>query len=503
MSNRRLFTNSILSIAAKVVGAGIQIVCLPALLRVYGKSDYGLIAIALSLNTFVAIMQMGLPTSVPKFVAQWLGKGENANLQSAMRSVSSFYFGVAFLNFLVLLVIAIFWIDLFHILPEKVDTLRNLLIITAVTSLFAIPASVLDQALAGAQELGFASNLQVGSNLLTGALVAFTYLHPESLKLTQFYALRCALMFLPVPFSLMRWRRHGSLYVFVPGWELSAVRPLLKYSLSIFVFGIFIIISRRFVSIILAMRASKDAGAAMTEFQVIDGFNIFLSMIASSLMAALVPHLSAAIARGDDDILRRSIVQGTKAIWGLGALIGFGMIMLAGEGLCVYVGPGFLHLKGWLMLYLCTSLFYLYNTAYASAVLSSDKLSPLGWATGLGCIVSLVVTWFSVPIFGAGGAVLGIVGYVIAYFCVTHFWYFPKYFKLNPIKQIFQILLPPIVAGLAMCIAGRWLISYVGSVNNWLNIALGAFAGTLVYGAFILLFYISPGEFRSLIKKAR
>jgi O-antigen/teichoic acid export membrane protein len=448
-------------------------------------------------------MQLGVPTSVPKFVAEWLGKGDHAGLRIAMRTVATFYSGVAILNFLFMLAIAMFWINIFQIAPDKVDTLRLLLFITAVTSLFAIPASILDQMLAGAQELGFASWLQIASSFLTGGLVALVFLQPALLTLTQFYVVRCCLMFLPVPFSLMRWRRYGNLGVFVPGWNLAAVRPMIKYSLLIFVFGIFIILAKRLAPIIVAMRASHDAGGAVADLQIIEGFNLFMSMIGVSLMTALVPHLSGAVARGDSDILRRSIVQGTRVIWGGGALIGFGMIMLAGEGLLIYVGSDFLNLKEWLTVYLCTSLYYLYNTSFASAIMSSDNLAPLGWVTGFACLASVVTTWIFVPEMGVGGAVLGSVAYVSVHFCITHFWYFPRFFKLNPIEQIFRIFLPPVAAGVAMCFVGRWVISYVGSNNSWLNIAIGAISGTLVYSSIVLAIYISPRELKGLLNRIR
>jgi O-antigen/teichoic acid export membrane protein len=503
MSNRRLFNNSAFSLSAKLVSAGIQLVSLPILIGIYGTSDYGLIAIALSLNTFAAIMQLGLPTAIPKFVAEWLAKGEGDNLQAAMRSIAGFYLVIACLNCIVLLAIALFGVDFFNVTPDGIEMLRNLLFITAATSLFAIPASVIDQMLTGAQELAFVSRLQMGVNVMTGALVTFAYLNPTSLSITQFYGLRCLLMFLPVPFSLMRWRRYGNLGVFIPGWDLDAVRPILKYSLTIFVFGVFIIISQRFTPIILAMQVSHDAGSEMTYFRIIDSFNIFLTMISGSIMAALVPHLAGSVAKGDEDILRKSIVHGTKVIWSFGALIGFGMIMLAGEGLSVYVGSEYHHLEGWLKLYLLTSLYYLYHGAIGSAILSSEKLAPLGWATGLGCIVSLALCWFFAPSQGVGGVVIGFAGYVSVHFMVVNFWYLPKYFKIDPVRQIFQILLPPVLAGIVMYFVGRWLISYIGSLNHWLNIGIGAVSGTLVYGALILGFYIKPRELRGWISKVR
>ncbi len=504
MSIRRLFSNSFWSITSQLTNSLIQIICLPVLISVFGKANFGLIVIAMSLNTFIAIIQLGLPTGLPKFVAEWLAKKENQTLTAAIRSVSSFYISLGIINFLVLLGIALFWPDIFKVNPDQIVTLKTLLIITAFTSLFAIPATVLDQTLTGAQELGFVSFLEMVKNLFFAGLVASIYFFPEWLSIIEFYILRCALMFMMVPRKILRWKRYGSIYVFLPGWNFKAAWPLLKYCLSLATFSLFIHLSERLRPVILGIRITADAGAVLSDFQIINYIRIFLLMLSASILKALIPHISGTSVNDSADMYRRTIEKGTKYIWALGALVGFGIIMLSKELLCIYVGAEYLHLQLWLVFLVAGTLYNLYSTPIASVILSSGRLSPMITATGAGCLISLTVCWVTAPRFGVGSFAISLVTYNIAHFLVTHFWYLPRYFNLKPIKQIVNYMLPPMVAGVVMCLAGRWVIDKLGIKNDYANIAIGITCGTLIYVSVIILTrYIRPSEGLELAAKLR
>jgi O-antigen/teichoic acid export membrane protein len=503
MSTRRIFKNSLFSIFAKVTNASIQLLSLPILLKVYGKGDYGLIIIAMSLNTFLTIVQLGLPTGLPKFVAEWLANGNHKQLHSAIKTVSSFYLTIALINFLTLLSIAFFCPDLFKVNPGQIRTLQTLLIITAITSLLAIPATLLGQLLIGAQELGFVSGLEMMKSLFFAGLVAFVYYDPEPLSISFFYALQCMLMFLMIPAELWRWTRYGSLKIFLPGWNFQDILPLLKYCLSLMVFSIFIAMADKLNPVILGIRVPFNAGETLADYQIINYIRVFLLMISGSFMVALIPHVSGAMAGGNRLIYRKTIRQGTKYIWTFGALIGFGVIMLSKEVLSIYVGPENLSLKIWLMVLVGATLYNLYATPIASVILSSGKLVPMLSATASGCLVSVLLCWFLTPRFGVGAVVISVAAYNLVNMSVTHFWYLPRYFDTKPIRQIVDIMLPPVFAGIVMCFAGRFIIDRMGCNNDYFNIAIGAVCGTAIYMSIIMMMYIRPKEALELYLKIK
>lgn len=501
MSTRRLFNNSFFTIAAKFTNAFVQFISLPILLKVFGKSDYGLIVIAMSLNTFIYILQIGLPMGFPKFIAEWLAKGERKQMHAAIQTVSSFYLAIALISFLILLSIAFFGTNLFKINLDQFNTLQTLLIITAITSLLAIPATVLNELLTGAQELGFIAILEMIRNVFFAGLVAFVYLHPEALSIVVFYILQCILMFLTIPLKLKRWMKYGSMTDLLPGWNFSAVLPVLKYCLSLMVFSIFVLLESRVQPIILGIRIPSNAGEALSNFQILDYMRTFLMMIGASFMVTLIPHISGAMATGNQQIYDKTIKQGTKYIWCVGALIGFGLIMLSKEVLSIYVGPENIVLQTWMIILIGATLYNLYATCISAAILSSGRLVPMMFATASGFLVAVLFNWFFVPIYGVGGVAFAVAAYNLVNLLVTHFWYLPRYFKIEPMRQILFVMLPPVFAGIIMCITGQHIIGLLGSNNDYINIAIGIVCGTLIYTSIIMLIYIRPKEFRELLSR--
>ncbi|MDZ8117325.1 lipopolysaccharide biosynthesis protein [Pontiella agarivorans] len=499
MTLSRLFSNSFFSILAKLFNALVQVICLPVLLRVFGKEDYGLIVIATTLNTFIAIIQFGLPTGIPKFVAEWLAKKEYNELESSVRTIVSFYILLGVINGLILITVAIFGISLFNVSSNQVQILRLLLMITAITSLLSMPATVLDQLLTGAHELAFVSKMQMVKNLSQGILVALVYFRSEWFTVPMFYGIQCGLFFLMLPGKVWCWSKHADLKVLLPGLNVRSVLPLLKYCISVFAFFMFMMIAKKLTPVVLAVRVNENVGLVLSEFQIINYIHMFLMMIAGSFTAALVPFISGATASGDSKMYQNTMVQGTKYIWAFGALCGFGIIMLSREVIAVYVGVEYMHLSLWLTVHIFASLYNLYNPAMSSVVLSSGILMPLVIVTALGAIVSILCCWWLAPVYGVGSVSIALLANNVISFLIMNFWYYPKYFHLKPFAQFFQVFLPPLFAGVVMVWLGQYIMQVIGITGDWMRIGFGAAIGAIVYTSLILILYIHPAEVKNLI----
>lgn len=155
------------------------------------------------------------------------------------------------------------------------------------------------------------------------------------------------------------------------------------------------------------------------------------------------------------------------------------------------VALSIIYLQKWLILLIIGCLYNLYNPVMSSVILCSGVFKPLIYATGTGCISSILLCWILSPHLGVGAAVVSLILFNGIVFCVTHFWYFPKYFKIKPLSHIINILLPPLIAGTIMCVTGRLIIYECGLTNNYINIVLVEIFGTAVYISLIMFFYIS------------
>ncbi len=499
--HRRLFSNSVSSVAAQLINALLQIISLPILFKVYGKEGYGLIAIAMSFNALITMLQLGLPTGIPKYVAEWIAKKDYSSMQKATSSVFSFYLLLAFVSLTLILGIRYYFIGYFKISPEQMPVFKELLIITAFVSFVSIPINYLDQLLSGVQEIAFISRQQMIKNILFACLVAFVYLNPTALSLVQFYMLTCVIMLLMVPSKVRKWLEYGTAKTFIPSWHYTETMPLIKYCLQLFVMGVFIIMADKLKPLILSLRSINNAAANMADYQIIYNVIIFLSMLSSSLIAALIPYISHEYFTGNKTVYKKIIQEVTKPIWAFGALIVFGIILFSKEFLIIYVGAENLYLKRWLIIFLAGSSYVLYTSCISAVVLASGRTLPYTIGTALGCLISLAVCWFLVPVTALGGMVYAFITYISILFVVVHFYYLRKIFGVSPFDQIIKVFLPPPIAGILMVFCIRNLLNFIGMTNPYLNILAGGAAGAMFYSVIILSVYIKPRDIKLIFNR--
>src|SRR5690606_35490023 len=71
-SVKRIFSGSAWGIMAKILDAAAKFVTIPLLVGYYGKVDYGLIALAFSLNAYLRLMDLGMNVGSVRFFSMWV-----------------------------------------------------------------------------------------------------------------------------------------------------------------------------------------------------------------------------------------------------------------------------------------------------------------------------------------------------------------------------------------------------------------------------------------------
>src|SRR5690606_41668064 len=83
---KRIFSGSAWGIMAKILDAAAKFVTIPLLVGYYGKVDYGLIALAFSLNAYLRLMDLGMNVVSVRFFSMWVAKGVWVRFQKVSRS---------------------------------------------------------------------------------------------------------------------------------------------------------------------------------------------------------------------------------------------------------------------------------------------------------------------------------------------------------------------------------------------------------------------------------
>src|SRR5680860_90360 len=105
-SVKRVFSGSAWGIFAKILDAGAKFITIPLLVGYYGKVDYGLIALAFSLNGYLRLMDLGMNIGSVRFFSMWVAKEEWVKIKKVSRSSIVFYGTIGLINSIIFILMA-------------------------------------------------------------------------------------------------------------------------------------------------------------------------------------------------------------------------------------------------------------------------------------------------------------------------------------------------------------------------------------------------------------
>ena len=105
-STRRVYKGVAWGVIANVVHAIYGFVAVPLLINYFGKSNYGVIVLANSVNVYITLLDMGLSTTNTRFFSNWLEKKDLDKLTKLFQSSIVFYIFIGAINALILIILA-------------------------------------------------------------------------------------------------------------------------------------------------------------------------------------------------------------------------------------------------------------------------------------------------------------------------------------------------------------------------------------------------------------
>ena len=83
---------------SKILNAFWGVVSIPLLLGVYGKSDYGILAVATACNGYMHLLDLGMNTGAVRFYSQWKALRNFDTIYKVARTNITFYLIIAIIN---------------------------------------------------------------------------------------------------------------------------------------------------------------------------------------------------------------------------------------------------------------------------------------------------------------------------------------------------------------------------------------------------------------------
>ena len=496
MDSKRVFSGSAWGVLAKILDALAKFVTIPLLVGFYGKADYGLIALAFSLNTYLRLMDLGFNVGAVRFFSMWAADRKWEKIAGVSRSSIVFYGVIGLINAVIFLVMSAYGQQLFNLTEAQLPLYRQMMVVLAFSTVLNWLSGVAIQLLSAMDELGFINRVTAFSSVLNFA-VALVAIQWQWDLITYFIGYTLATL-MPIPFYIWRLKvfpvpRRSLL---APRWDGAAFREILMYSLAIFVMGLFQLTANNLRPLLLGKFA--DGVEVLTDYRVIQTIAMLIVAFGGVFMQVLLPSTSKAYAAGNHQRIERMVFKATKYISIFLSFMVFVLMLNANEILLLYMGSDYSSLSLWLSLWLLTVLLSMHNTPVASLVLSTGKTRALVYSSAVACIVSLPITIIFAPTLQVGAAVVGYLVYMVLQIGFFYVYYIPKVLRLDGGRLFGRAFLPAAIGGMIALAGSRYLSGWLPLTGGYGTVMANTVIFGVIYLTYLLLFVLKPAAIREL-----
>ncbi len=449
MSQVRYFAGSFIwSVISKVSEAAIKFFTIPLMLHYFGKDNYGILTLAISTNAYMGLLTLGINTGAVKYFSQWIAEKKFKLIHSVSRTSISFYLIIGIINSIVLIVLALFGENLFHITTEQFQILQTMFFIMAFYAVINWSTSIFNQLLIANERITFIQQINIIKSIANLILIYLTIKFNISL-LSYFILFLTINSVYIIPFYIKA-KRFNLIDSFYPGNDWKNFKLIFRYSLAIFAMSIFQYTATQSRPLILSIFNSTGPGI-LAEYRIIEVFPVFIISIGSMIITILLPITSKLVQQKQYDKIADMAYRGTGITSILVCLLCFPIIINSNDIITLYVGTKYSFLSYWLQLWVFTILLYLHNSPVSSLVLSTGKTRVLVYSNAFACIVSVVANAILCKTIGVGSAVIGYTVYIVIHMSFYYLYFNNRILNLDSLK-IFKAFFIPTLISIIACL---------------------------------------------------
>ncbi len=425
-----IFSGVTWTIVNNLVNIIYGIVSVPVLINHFGKNEYGLISLALSVNVYIQLLDMGMTNSNVRFFSEFLAKEEEGKVQKLFSLTFLIYFIIGLFNSIILFGVAFFVEDLFKLNTDQAIVLKNLLWILALNAIFSWITICFDQFLRANELIDWIKRRSSLLKVLQFGILAGTILFELSI---EFYFMGYIfLSTIILPLTIFKTKNISPRLQLIFGTNKTLLKMVLPYAISIFSFSIFQFIAMNSRPIILG---NISGPGTVAEFNIMNTIVLVVTIISGSFMQVLLPVVTKMAVNSDWHSIHKIIYDGTKYVSIILSILIFTLIITVKEILILYVGEEYLNLSQWLIFWLLTLLLS-HRNVMTSLVFTETKLKTVSIMGAFAMFMALTCYIIYVPRFGIGGVIIGFVIHELIHTLFYYLYFIPKKFQIDT-KDVF------------------------------------------------------------------
>lgn len=440
-SSKKIVSGVIWSTIVNVINALYGFIAVPILINHFGKAEYGLIGLAMSVNVYMNLMDMGFNSTNVRFFSTWLAQNKHERLLKGFQTSLSFYSIIGLINAGILVVVALFSNSIFNVTTDQDNILKHLFYILAISAFCQWFSSCFDQIIKATENFAWIQKRTLVTKILMILALGSTVWFDFSIEL--YFILTSLAQLAIVPMSIGMIRRQIPYISFMPKWDKQSFREMLPYCMNIFSFSLFQFSFYNLRPVFLGIQGSVESVA---DYRILNGIIGIITMLGGAFIGILLPSTSKVIANHNKEAFYKVAYDGTKYISILICFCCFGMMSVGTEVLTLYVGKSYLYLIPWFNLWLLCTL-GTHNQAISSLILAGDDIRAISYSSIVASVVGLILSWVLIPKYQIGGVCIAFAVYVIIQLLFYYCYYWPFKMGINSWVVFYKDFLPYLILG--------------------------------------------------------
>ncbi|MHB8304247.1 MAG: lipopolysaccharide biosynthesis protein, partial [Acidobacteriaceae bacterium] len=405
----------------------------PFVVHRLGNVAYGVWVLAISVVTYLGLLDLGMQSSVLRFVSKGHTKGDHAGASDAISAAFWVRVQIAGLVLLLSAALAAVFPVFFKIPPDLVGDARKAVLLIGATTALSMSVGVLGGVLSALNRYDLQSYVtltQTAIRVVGVVTVLLTGHGIVAIAACEFVAALAGNLLLV---SIAR-RLYPQLQMRFARPKREVLRQIWSYSIYAFLTTIAVQLVYQTDNLVVGAFVSASA---VTFYAIGNSLCRYAGQIVSSMTLTFVPAASTYEAAGDTAGLRALYFNGTRATMAVALPILVTLMIRGRSFIGLWMGPQYSQRSGTVLMILATALFFSYANRTAGAIaygVEKHKAQAI-WAIGEG-VVNLTLSMILVRWFGIYGVAIG----TLVPSLIVHLGFWPRYISKLVNVSSFQVV---------------------------------------------------------------
>ena len=486
--------NIISSYARFLMGMLVVLMLTPFTLEMVGIDDFGLWSLCLAVSGLLALLDMGFSTATVKYVAECKGSDKP---QARNEAVSTLFLLYATLGIMCLVIVIAgipYAINIFDLDTTQAEKFSTVMMISGAALAVALPVGVFRSLLIGSGRYDIVNIVEIVGVLLNAGLVVL--LLTSQLGVTGLaIANACVLVGVPLLLAPLAYRFISDLKLGIKHVRASRLGELLPLSFYFMLANIAMLVILRSDSLIIKGFLSLSAVAA---FAIAARIAEYAYLLNKQLSNALMPLVSQSNGSGDAQTVKLILLDGTRHLAAIAALI-TGLLFFHAESLIVlWVGEQMIDAVLPLQV-LITAVFFSTLQLNAANVLGmSGGHRGVAWTMLGSASLNIVLSITLIPMFGLAGAAIAT---LISALAIELGIILPRACRQQevPVGKVVRNIIPAIACAVPMILLAKFLYTHYPA-ENLMELALQCVVAGMAFLAAYFVIGLRSYEKRKIMR---